>query len=78
LQVGVARRGAEDEHEVLFLWLYDVWVALWGQQFADEQVLVEKARRGPYPRAWDAALALSETERAAKFRRLRDQKATTR
>jgi hypothetical protein len=65
LQVGVA--GAEDEHEVLFLWLYDVWVTLWGKQFADEQVLVEKARRGPYPRAWDAVLALSATERAAKF-----------
>jgi hypothetical protein len=78
LQVGVARRGAEDEHEVLFLWLYDVWVALWGQEFADEQVLVEKARRGPYPRAWDAALALSATERAAKVRKLRDQKASTR
>jgi len=73
LQVGVARCGGEDEHEVLFLWLYDVWVALWGKQFADEQVLVEKARRGPYPRAWDAALALTATERAAKFRRLRDQ-----
>ena len=75
LQVGVA--GAEGEHEVLFLWLYDVWVTLWGQQLADEQVLVE-ARRGPYPCAWDAALALSATERAAKFRRSRDQKASTR
>jgi hypothetical protein len=74
LQVGIAR--GHDEHEVLFLWLYDVWVALWGQQFADEQVLVEKARRGPYPRAWDAALALSATERAAKFRRLREQNAS--
>jgi hypothetical protein len=76
LQVGVA--GNEDEHEVLFLWLYDAWVALWGKQFADEQVLVEKARRGPYPRAWDAALALSATERAAKFARLRDRKASAR
>jgi hypothetical protein len=76
LQIGVA--GDEDEHEVLFLWLYDVWVALWGKQFADEQVLVEKARRGPYPRAWDAALALSATERAAKFGRLRDRKRSMR
>jgi hypothetical protein len=76
LQIGVA--GSEDEHEVLFLWLYDVWVGLWGKQFADEQVLVERARRGPYPRAWDAALALSSAERAAKFARLRDRKASTR
>ena len=72
LQIGVA--GDEDEHEVLFLWLYDMWVELWGKQFADEQVIVERARRGPYPRAWDAALALNATERAAKFARLRDRK----
>ena len=76
LQVGVA--GNEDEHEVLFLWLYDVWIALWGKQFADEQVLVEKARRGPYPRAWDAALALSASERATKLGELRDRKASRR
>lgn len=70
LQVGVGRPG-EDEHEVLFLWLYDTWVALWGRQFADEQVLVERARRGPYPKAWDAALALDSAGRAARFRALR-------
>ncbi|MEX2282584.1 MAG: hypothetical protein WEE89_08875 [Gemmatimonadota bacterium] len=46
--------GDVDEHEVLFLWIYDVWTTLWGKQFADEQVMVERARRGPYPRAWDA------------------------
>lgn len=71
LQVGVA--GSEDEHAVLFLWLYDVWVALWGQPFADEQVVVERARRGPYPAAWDAALALDAAERAARFAQLRDR-----
>lgn len=72
LQVGVA--GDVDEHEVLFYWIYDVWVYLWGKPFADEQVLVEKARRGPYPRAWDAALALSASERAARFRQLLNSK----
>jgi len=72
LQVGVARRG-EDEHAVLFLWLYDAWVALWGQQFADEQVLVERARRGPYPAAWDSAMALTREQRAAKWRAFRDR-----
>jgi hypothetical protein len=59
---------------VLFYWIYDVWIKLWGEQFADEQVLVEKARPGPYPRAWDAALALSPSERAEKFRRLLTRK----
>ncbi|MEX2282938.1 MAG: hypothetical protein WEE89_10695 [Gemmatimonadota bacterium] len=73
LQIGVA--GSEDEHEVLFLWIYDVWIALWGKQFADEQVIVERARRGPYPVAWDAALALKSVERAAKFARLKAHKA---
>jgi hypothetical protein len=72
LQVGVARQN-EDEHEILFLWLYDTWVALWGRQFADAQVLVERARRGPYPKAWDAALALDSAGRAVRFRMLRSR-----
>jgi hypothetical protein len=72
LQAGVARRD-EDEHEVLFLWLYDAWVALWGPEFADAQVAVERARRGPYPRAWDAALALDAAGRAARWKALRDR-----
>ena len=71
LQTGVAR--GEDEHEVLFLWLYDAWVELWGKEFADAQVLVERARRGPYPAAWDAALALDSAGRAARWRSLRDR-----
>jgi hypothetical protein len=75
LQSGVA--ASEDEHEVLFLWLYDVWVALWGKAFADDQVLIEKRRGGPYPRAWDAALALSATDRAARFQKLRERNAST-
>jgi hypothetical protein len=73
LQTGVARRSGVDEHEVLFLWLYDAWVELWGREFADAQVLVERARRGPYPAAWDAALALDAQGRAARWRSLRDR-----
>ena len=69
LQTGIAPQG-QDEHEVLFLWLYDVWVALYGRAFADAQVTVERARGGPYPRAWDAALALDRSQRAARFRAL--------
>jgi len=72
LQVGVARPD-EDEHEVLFLWLYDTWVALWGREFADAQVQVERARRGPYPKAWDAALSLDSAARAERFRVLRSR-----
>jgi len=61
-------RQNDEEHGPLFLWLYDVWVALYGKEFADAQVLVEKRRRGPYPRAWDEALALSPRERATRWK----------
>jgi hypothetical protein len=58
-------RRDEEPHAALFLWLYDVWIAMFGQAFADEQVEVEKRRRGPYPAAWDAATRLSRDERRA-------------
>ena len=61
-------RRQDEEHGPLFLWLYDAWVSLYGKEFADAQVVVEKARRGPYPRAWDEALALSAKERAARWK----------
>jgi hypothetical protein len=58
----------EEEHPELFLWLYDVWAELYGREFADAQVLVERRRRGVYPAAWDQALQLTEAERAARWR----------
>ena len=61
-------RREDEEHGPLFLWLYDTWVRLYGQEFADAQVAVEKRRRGPYPRAWDEALALSPKQRAERWR----------
>jgi len=69
LQQGLFRRD-EEEHGPLFLWLYDVWVRLYGRDFADAQVQVERRRRGPYPKAWDEALALSAAERAARWREI--------
>src|SRR5688572_4644317 len=61
-------RAQDEEHGPLFLWLYDVWVRLYGKEFADTQVAVEKRRRGPYPRACDEALALSPAERSARWK----------
>jgi hypothetical protein len=72
LQVGVARPG-EDEPAILFLWLYDAWVALWGKQFADAVVVVERTRGGPYPAAWDSAMALDSADRAERFKMLRSR-----
>ena len=35
-----------DHHELIFLFVYDVWVDLWGQPFADDQVRIESLRKG--------------------------------
>jgi hypothetical protein len=67
LQTELFRRG-EEEHEPLFLWLYDVWVELYGQEFADAQVAVERARGPRYVAAWDGALASSAVDRAARWK----------
>jgi len=67
-------RGSEDDHAFLFLWLYAAWVDAYGEDFAREQVVVEKRRRGVYPAAWDAALALSSAGRAAQWDSVRSSR----
>lgn len=67
-----------EDHPVIFLFLYDAWVELWGRDFADSQVAVESRRRGiyDYEAAWKTALELSAEERSirwAEFRRKREQ-----
>ena len=61
-----------DEHRKLFLVLYDVWVTLYGQEFADRNVVVESGRKGiyDYASAWQWALAMTSQERAARFKSL--------
>ncbi len=66
LQTELFTRG-EEEHTRVFLWLYDVWVTLEGQAWADRQVAFEKTRGQRYIEAWEAALALSPSERAARW-----------
>lgn len=63
-----------DEHRVLFLILYDIWEKLYGKDFADQAVKVEKKRKGlyDYEAAWKWALSLSKEERSAKFKALRE------
>ena len=62
-----------EEHPVIFLFVYDVWVELWGQEFADAQVVVESKRRGryDYAGAWRDALALGKSGRAEAWARFR-------
>lgn len=58
----------EDDHKYLFLWVYDVWVKLYGREFADAQVAVEKQRGRMYPAAWDFALSFTADQRAVKWK----------
>ncbi len=60
----------EEDHPVLFLYLFDVWDELYGAEFADAQVAVESRRRGlfDYETAWSTALALTPEERATRLR----------
>jgi hypothetical protein len=58
-----------EDHPTIFLFVYDVWVELWGKEFADEQVQIESARRGlyDYESAWKDALALGADARAKNW-----------
>ena len=58
---------SENDHPYLFLWLYPAWVSAYGEDFAREQVVVEKSRGGVYPAAWDDALALTPRARLARW-----------
>jgi len=74
LLVNVPKTKEVDEHRVLFLVLYDIWESLYGRDFADRMVEVEKKRKGlyDYESAWKWALSMSKEERAAKFKALRE------
>lgn len=77
-----------DGHRILYLYLYDVWVSLYGQSFADQQVEVEKSRTVPaafrwlagydYRAAWEWALRLTATERSSKLREVISRNETAR
>jgi hypothetical protein len=64
-----------DEHRLLFLWLYEAWVKLYGQSFADDNVKVESARKGfyDYEAVWKWVLAMSLAERTAKLQEIIEQ-----
>lgn len=54
-------------HQLLYLFLYEVWVNLFGKQFADEQVALEKNRTEKYKTAWEWALSKTESDRKKLF-----------
>ena len=74
LLVRIPKTKELDEHRVLFLALYDIWESLYGRDFADRMVEVEKKRKGvyDYESAWKWALSMSKEERAGKLKALRE------
>ncbi len=63
-----------DAEQINDLIIYDVWTDLYGKKFADEQILVEKARKGVYDYefAWNWALSLRRDGRKTLFNRIRE------
>jgi len=62
-------RGLES-HEVIYLFLFEVWTDLFGRAFAQRQVDVESRRRPLYAAAWRNVHAIDPTARAARLRAL--------
>jgi len=58
-----------DEHRLLFLYLYDLYVDLYGKEFADAQVAFGRTLKGryDYDTAWTWTLAMTREERASRF-----------
>jgi hypothetical protein len=73
LALTLPRNSGIDDHRLLYLFLYDVWVELYGEAFADRMVSIERRIPGAYDydAAWTWALALTREQRQAQLRTLR-------
>lgn len=60
----------DDSHKILFLFLYEVWADLYGEEFADKMVTVESNRKGihDYEGMWNEALNKTQEERSFKLK----------
>ncbi|HEX8641627.1 MAG TPA: hypothetical protein VF704_10805 [Allosphingosinicella sp.] len=59
-----------DDHRLLYLFLYDVWSDLYGPDYADHMVRIERRIPGGYDynAAWTWALSMTREERQARLR----------
>ena len=66
-------RGELDDHRLLYLFLYDAWVDLYGKDFADRMAAIERRIPGgyDYDAAWTWALSQTREERQERLRALR-------
>jgi hypothetical protein len=72
LALTLPREAGLDDHRLLYLFLYDVWTDLYGQDYADRMVAVERRMRRlyDYDAAWTWALSMTREERQARLRAL--------
>ncbi len=72
LALTLPRTPEMDDHRLLYLFLYDVWTDLYGRDFADRMVAIERRIRAPYDydAAWRWALSMTRAERQARLRDL--------
>lgn len=71
------RQGGLDDHRLLYLFLYDAWTDLYGRDFADRMVSIERRIPGgyDYDAAWTWALSMTREERRARLAALRGPQA---
>lgn len=66
-----SKRWRYDEHLRIYLFLYDTWSDLYGEDFAAAAVAYEcQDSANYYKKAWNAALSMSREERHAMLHRL--------
>ena len=58
-------------HKQIDLILYDIWVDLYGIDFANHQVKLESSRQEFYQQAWEWALSKNKQQRQKLFKTLR-------
>lgn len=73
LALTLGRTAELDDHRLLYLFLYDALTDLYGQDFTDRVVRMERGIPGAYDydAAWTWALAMTREERQARLRGLR-------
>ena len=80
LTAQMPRTAGLDDHRLLYLFLYEAWTDLYGRDFADRMVRIERRIPGAYDyaAAWDWALGMTREERKARLRALRQTPGNTR
>lgn len=74
LALSLPRTSEMDDHRVLYLFLYDAWSELYGREFADRMVEIERGFHSSaydYDAAWTWALAMTRAQRQSRLKWLR-------